>query len=94
MLVEDAPESRKPVHAKSPHFPIFDEFKKASYIERYDILCQRLVQESLYTTASVIAAPRKAAKTGKFTELSSMTGLKTFVTSLAGPLAAQAARLG
>jgi hypothetical protein len=52
------------------------------------------VQESLYTTASVIAAPRKTAKTGKFTELSSMTGLKTFVTSLAGHVAAQAARLG
>ena len=94
MLVEDAPRSRSPVKDKSPHFPIFDEFKEASYLKRYDILCQRLVQEQLYTTAALIASPRNASKTGKFSGLSSMTNLKTFVTSLAGHVAAQAARLG
>jgi len=93
MLVENAPGSRKSVHAKSPHFPICAEFKEASYLERYNILCQRLVQEQLYTTASVIAAPREASKTGKYSELSPMTGIKTFVTSLAGHVAAQSARL-
>jgi len=94
MLVEDAPESRSPVKDASPHFPVFEEFKGASYLKRYDLLCQKLVQEQLYTTAAVIAAPRTAAKTGDFTELSPMTGLKTFVTSLAGHVAAEAARLG
>ena len=93
MLVEDAPRSRSPVKDKSPHVPIFDEFKEASYLKRYDILCQRLVQEQLYTTAALIASPRNASKTGKFSGLSSMTNLKTFVTSLAGHVAAQAARL-
>lgn len=94
MLVEDAPNSRAPVNDKSPHFPIFEEFKGASYLKRYDLLCQRLVQEQLYTTASVIATPRRAIETGEFTELSPMTDLKTFVTSLAGHIAAEAARLG
>jgi hypothetical protein len=32
--------------------------------------------------------------TGNFTELSSMTSLKTFVSALAGHIAAEAARLG
>ncbi|MEX8510382.1 MAG: PaeR7I family type II restriction endonuclease [Leptothrix ochracea] len=94
MMVEDAPESRSPVRDKSPHFPVADAFKGASYLNRYDVLCQRLVQEQLYTTATVITSTRSAAETGTFAELSPMTGLKTFVTALAGHIAAEAARLG
>lgn len=93
MLVEDAPGSRAPIRDSSPHFPIFEEFQGASYLKRYDILCQRLVQEQLYTTAAVIASPRTAAETGEYSGMSSMTDLKTFVTSLAGHAAAGAARL-
>ena len=94
MLVEDAPTSRSPVRCKSSHFPIFEEFENASYLQRYDLLCQRLVQEQLYTTASLIASPRQAAQSGQFSALSEMTSLKTFVTSFAGHIAAEAARLG
>ena len=94
MMVEDAPSSRSPVRDSSPHFPVFEEFKGASYLQRYDLLCQRLVQEQLYTTAAVIAAERSAVDTGDFTELSAMTNLNAFVTSLAGHVASSAARLG
>jgi len=93
MLVEDAPESRSPVKDNSPHFPVFEEFKGASYLQRYDLLCQKLTQEQLYTTASVIASPRIAVDSGDFSSLSPMTSLKTFVTSFAGQIAAAAARL-
>ncbi|MDY0282642.1 MAG: PaeR7I family type II restriction endonuclease [Salinivirgaceae bacterium] len=93
MLVEDAFESRSPVKDNSPHFPVFEEFKDASYLQRYDLLCQKLAQEQLYTTASLIASPRTAAASGDFSSLSSMTSLKTFVTSFAGHIAAEAARL-
>src|SRR5215469_10813466 len=64
MMVEDAPQSRTPVRDKSLHFPVFQEFQGASYLKRYDILCQRLVQEQLYTTASLVASPRTAAQSG------------------------------
>jgi len=94
MLVEDAPGSRRSIQDKSPNFPIFDEFKGASYLTRYDLLCQRLVQEQLYTTAAVITSPRSAIKTGDSDSLSSMTSLKTFITTLAGHIAAESARLG
>lgn len=94
MLVEDAPKSRSPVKDKSPHFPISAEFQDASYLKRYDVLCQRLMQEQLYSSAAVIASPRGAITTGKFSDLSDMTSLKTFVSSLAGHVAAQASRLG
>ena len=94
MMVEDALESRCPVVNASPHFPVFEEFRDASYLDRYHLLCQRLVQEQLYTVATVIAAERRAVESGDFMELSAMTSLKAFVTTLAGHVAASAARLG
>jgi len=93
MLVEDAPRSRKPVRDNSPHFLVFEEFQGASYLARYDILCQKLVQEQLYTTAALIASPRTAVRNGEFTQLSDLTGVRAFVSSLAGHVAAEAARL-
>ncbi len=92
MMVEDAPESRRPVTDRSPHFPVFPEFQKASYLNRYDILCQRLAKEQLYGSATILASPRTASATGDYSELSGLTSLKTFVTTLAGHMAAEAAR--
>jgi restriction endonuclease XhoI-like protein len=94
MMVEDAPKSRCVIRDASPHFPVFEDFKDASYLKRYDLLCQKLVQEQLYTTAALITSPRSAAENGEYSELSAMTELKTFVTALAGHVAAEAARLG
>jgi hypothetical protein len=91
-MVEDAQESRRPVTDRSPHFPVFKKFRGASYLKRYDILCQRLVQEQLYTTAAVLTSPRSAAATGEYGDMSELTSLKTFVTSFAGHIAAAAAR--
>jgi hypothetical protein len=71
---------------------VFPEFQGASYLQRYDILCERLVKEQLYTTASIIASSRDSAKTGKFEDLSRMTSLNTFVTAVAGHFATEAAR--
>lgn len=93
MLVEDAAASRAPVRDSSPHFAVFKEFQGASYLKRYDLLCQRLVQEQLYTTAALMTSPRSAAESGEYAGLSDMTSFKTFVTSLAGHVAAEAARL-
>ena len=94
MMVEAAPKSMCTVRDSSPHFPVLEEFKGASYLKRYDLLCQKLIQEQLYTAAALITSPRSAAETGEFSEMSVMTGLKTFVATLAGHVAAAAARLG
>lgn len=93
MLAEDAPGSRSPVRDKSPHFPVFAEFQGASYLKRYDVLCQRLMQEQLYSTAALMTSPRGASTSGEYDSLSDMTSFKTFVTSLAGHVAAESARL-
>ena len=92
ILVEDAPASRSAVRIRSPHFSAFPAFEGASYLKRYDLLCRRLMREQLYTAAAVISSPRSAAETGGHGSISELTGLKVFVTSLAGHVAAEAAR--
>ncbi len=93
ILVEDCNGSRSPVRGSSPHFPVFKEFNGASYAERYNILCRKLIQEQLYTTATLLLSPRLAVDTGEYVELSEVASLKTFVTTLAGHVAAEAARV-
>ena len=92
ILVEDADGSRKPIRDVSPHFPILQEFVDTSYADRYNLLCRKLVQEQLYTAASVLLSPRSAVDSGEYAELSELTGLRTFVTELAGHIAVEAAR--
>lgn len=93
MLLEDAQGSRSEVKEVSPHYPVFPEFQDASYAERYRLLCQKLVLEQLYSAATLILSPRSASKTGKYQELSTSTGLKDFVSKLAGHVAAESARI-
>ena len=92
LLVEDAPGSRNPVRDAAPHFPVFPEFREACYIERYHVLCRKLMHESLYTAAASLASPRSAIKNGMYVSKNEMTGLKNFVTTFAGHIAAAAAR--
>lgn len=93
MMVEDSPASRKTVSDTSPHFPVLMEFQGSSYLSRYDLLCQKLVREGLYTSACLLSSPREAINSGEFSELSPMTSLKTFITSLAGHIASESSRL-
>jgi len=90
--LEDAPRSRSPIRDRSIHFPVRPEFQGASYIDRYNLLCKKLVQEQLYTTTAVLASPKTAIKSGEFKDVSDLTSLKTFVTSFAGHIASEAAR--
>lgn len=92
MLVEDQPKSRAPVTDRSPHFPLFPDFKGASYADRYNILCKKLVQEQLYTAACIMLSPQSAKRIGAYSDMSELTSLDTFITTFAGHIAAEAAR--
>jgi hypothetical protein len=93
-MIEDAERSRRPgTRESSPHFPTFPEFRNVSYLGRYDLLCQKLVKENLYTAACTLASPRAAVDTGEFTDMSELSSLKSFVTAFAGHIAAEAARI-
>ncbi|WP_250532321.1 PaeR7I family type II restriction endonuclease [Caballeronia sp. ATUFL_F1_KS39] len=92
-MIEDAEKSRRPGKREaSQHFPVFPEFKNASYLQRYDLLCQKLVKENLYSAACTLASPREAVTTGEFTDMSELSSLRSFIASFAGHIAAEAAR--
>ena len=91
MRVEDAERSRSPVGDSSPHYPVFPEFRGASYLDRYHLLCEKLMKEQFYTAATVLASPRTAAKTGEFSTHDDLTSLTRFVANFAGHIAAVAA---
>ena len=51
MVLEDCRRSNEPVKVRSPHFPVLQEFVNASYKERYEIFCDKLLLERQYNAA-------------------------------------------
>lgn len=92
MLLEDCDKSRSPVKESCHNFPMFPEFRGASYAERYNILCKRLMQEKLYSSAALLLSPRRGSKTGECSDLSEMTSIRTFFAGFAARVAVEAAR--
>lgn len=93
MHVEKADGSIRIVKDKATHFPVFKEFESASYLKRYDVLCQRLMSEKLYTFATIITSTRNSNLTGDYEELSGRTNIHGFLISLAGHLSMAKATL-
>ena len=57
--------------------------KGISYLERYDLMCKRLMIKHLYTAAAVVAVPDKDYETGSYENLSPETSIQTFMLKLA-----------
>lgn len=93
ILIEDSDGSRNPVSAKSPHFPTDKIFHASSYQHRMKILCERMVQEQLYSCASVLAAPRQL-KSGQSSNLSNPTSFRSLLVRLAAHLTVEVDSLG
>lgn len=53
-----------------------------SYLERYDLLCKRLVLRKMYTAAALIIADESKASQGKYRDLTPQTSINTFLTKL------------
>lgn len=81
MLLEECDASTRSVHCDEPHFPVFEEFRDASYARRYQILCERLVERQLYSAAALELTP-----TGKVSHraLSPATSICNMFSEFAG----------
>jgi hypothetical protein len=67
-LLEDCPESRKPVKVQEPHFKVFPEFVNASYVKRYELFCRKLVRERHYNVAAFLLSNKTNGIEGRYTE--------------------------
>lgn len=54
MVLEDCIRSTEPVRVRSPHFNVLEEFADASYKERYEIFCNKLLLERQYSAACFV----------------------------------------
>lgn len=80
MLIGDDEKSRIPVKNYTNHYPVLPEFENASYIERYRILCEKLVTERLYSATCLIST--KDSDT--FNDVTEGLSITRFVSSLKG----------
>lgn len=76
------PETRDEAYVRNANgeFPAVDG---VSYMDRFDILCRRLMQKNLYSATSVIKSPRTAINDGEYGAVSRDTSIKAFLASLA-----------
>ena len=87
MLLEECDASMRSVRCDEPHYPVFGEFRDASYARRYQILCERLVERQLYSAAALELTP-----TGEDNHraLSAATSLRNMFSEFAGRILAAA----
>jgi hypothetical protein len=88
ILVEDAAGSRKPgIRELTKPFASLPEFRKASYLQRYEIFCKKLVAEALYTQTAILASTHTGGMTGDYSDMSPETSFKNFVMDFASRMA-------
>lgn len=68
MLLEDCDRSRSAVKTVAPHFPVFPEFRAASYRDRYAILIEKMLRDRLYDGACFLLSRTESADTGDYDE--------------------------
>lgn len=70
------------VKVSEPHYEIRPEFKGASYLDRYRILCERLVLEHKYSAVALIATSGK----NHYESLCDRISIESFISSFRGHL--------
>jgi hypothetical protein len=65
-ILEDCEASRRPIKVEEPQFPVFLEFRGASYARRTEIMLTKLLRERLYDGVSLLLTEKRAVKTGAF----------------------------
>lgn len=70
--------SIRPVHNYEPHFPVREEFVGSSYLDRYKILCQKLILERHYTSTALL----RTSDASTYGDISSDISIHGFLNSL------------
>jgi hypothetical protein len=81
MLLEDVPKSNSAVSTREPHFPVFSEFKGASYAKRYELFCTKLLRDQLYDGTCLILTREEGNGDISINQPNSEIDFTTFITS-------------
>jgi hypothetical protein len=88
MLLEEAPDSLRPISVRESHFNVFEEFHDSSYAKRYEILLTKLLRERLYDGACLLLSRKDAGKQGQYSEPSEELAFEGFARLLFAQAAA------
>jgi len=80
MLVEKSKKSTAEVRVKEPHYKVRSEFNNTSYLDRYKLLCQKLMLEKHYNAASIIWTN----STKKYGSIDIELSVESFLSSYSG----------
>ncbi len=86
ILVENTDKSSKPVRIQEPHFSVRPEFKDTSYLQRYVLFCQKLMQERHYTSTALLWTNKHMEFACPESDISIDTFLLSFMGFLQGKL--------
>ena len=82
MVVGKDKQSTHVVKVSEPHFPVRKEFKKSTYLDRYRLLCQKLVLEHKYNAVALIATADK----NTYENVAQNISIESFINSFRGHL--------
>ena len=89
MLLQECTKSVRPANPKKAHYDIFDVFKESSYAKRYRILCERLMEETLYSSAALVLSKEESGlESGAYRSVSEATSVHSLFKEFAGRAAA------
>lgn len=86
MIVEKSEKSTKAVRNLEPYFPIFNEFKGTSYLDRYKLFCEKLMLERLYSQCCLMPVTNNHTLENVSEKISIDTFLYSFIGHLTGQL--------
>ena len=82
MVVGRDKASERPIKNYEPHFSVRSEFNNASYLDRYRILCQKLILERHYTSTALLWT----SDANIYGDLSAEISVQSFINSFSGYL--------
>lgn len=83
-LLEDCDDARSVVSVRTPHFSVSPDFTNASYQRRYELLCERLVQDDIYQGACFLMSGRETGPRGAYLEPNPALTFERFTSALCG----------
>ncbi|WP_135533251.1 PaeR7I family type II restriction endonuclease [Halostella pelagica] len=87
MLMADNEESRNVPQVREVNFDVDDEFRDATYVDRMELLCQRMVRKRLVNESAFILSDEDAGMDGEYWEPNEELRFERFARSLASHVA-------
>jgi len=82
ILMADTERSNSPVRVREPNFPVDSEFEEASYIDRTEQLCLRMVRQRLVDASAFLTSNRQTGLEGEYNEPNQELTFRRFLSSL------------